>query len=192
MTKKTDDKKTKDSDKDLANEEAKKKAAEAAEEEDEESTDEDEEEDEEDDEEDEEEEEAAPAKASAKPERKRHRHEEYLEGDDESRAPAEDPTWWAPHVVLGVLVVPEVGHGFEVLVGHRTAIGVVGADRPELGFEVADTDPEREAPAAVGRLRPRPSCLQAVQRELRAENGCAGGIDHHTLHIAGDLRAEHS
>ena len=48
-------------------------------------------------------------------------------------------------VVLGMLVVPQVLHRVEELVGHGAALGEVGADRPELGLEVADTDAEREA-----------------------------------------------
>lgn len=122
MTKKTDDKNTKDDDKDLENEEADNESEEDEDEEDEESSD--EEEDEED--EDEEDEEAAPAKASAsKPgESRRPRHEEYLSGDEAPGAQAEDPTWWAPHAVLGVLVLLGV-------------LGFLGVFNKALGFLAA-------------------------------------------------------
>ena len=51
-------------------------------------------------------------------------------------------------VELGVLVVPEVVHRVEVLVGDRAPVLVVGADRAELGFEVPDADTQRHPAVA--------------------------------------------
>jgi len=101
MAKKTDEKSKVSLDKDLDRKKAVEEE-EVDEEEDEEDEDEDDEdEDDEDDEEDDRD--AVPARADDR----RHRHAVADDDDDdEVQAPAEeDPTWWAPHAVLGVLVV---------------------------------------------------------------------------------------
>jgi parvulin-like peptidyl-prolyl isomerase len=120
MTKKTDDKAKKDDEKDLDKEEL-----ENEEDEDEEDEDEEEEDEEEEDEEEEEDAKAAPAKPV---DRRRPRHEEYLAGGDTTGADTEDPAWWAPHAVLGVLV----------LLGVLGFLGVfnkaIGAIAPKLGL----------------------------------------------------------
>jgi len=54
---------------------------------------------------------------------------------ERGRSPGETP------VVLRVFVAPQRVRRIEVLVGHRTALGEVGADGAELRFEVARADP---------------------------------------------------
>src|SRR5262249_58951668 len=50
-------------------------------------------------------------------------------------------------VVFGVLVVPQRVHRIEVFVGHRAALGEVGAEGAELRLEVAGSDAEHDATA---------------------------------------------
>ena len=66
-----------------------------------------------------------------------------------------------------VLVVPEVLHRVEELVRDCTSVGEVGADRTELGFEVADADAEDR----TGRRRGRRGSRSASP----ARPGCAAG-----------------
>ncbi len=63
-------------------------------------------------------------------------------------------------VKFRMVVVPEVLHRVEILVGDRAAILEVGADRAELGLEIAHTDAEH-----------RPAVAQHVEgRELLREH----------------------
>lgn len=121
MAKKTDDKSsTKKDDEDLDREDA------ADEDEDEEEDEADEEEDEEEDDEDEEEVDrnAVAAKAAKADARHRHAHDDD-DDDDDAVAPAEeDPSWWAPHAVLGVLVVVGILGFFGVF---NKALGFIAA-----------------------------------------------------------------
>jgi hypothetical protein len=147
MTKKTDDKAKKDDEKDLDKEEL-----ENEDEEDEEDEDEDEEDEDEEDEE-EEEAKAAPAKPV---DRRRPRHEEYLAGGDTKPADAEDPAWWAPHAVLGVLV----------LLGVLGFLGVfnkaVSAIAPKLGGG-ADTTTATAPTSKAASQTPTPPAPQQAQ-----------------------------
>ena len=79
-------------------------------------------------------------------------------------------------VVLGMLVVPEVLEGVEELVAHGAALGEVGADRPELGFEVADTDAEREA-ATTEHVDARHLLRQHDRVSLREDHDAGGETD---------------
>ena len=79
-------------------------------------------------------------------------------------------------VVLGMLVVPEVLQRIEELVRHGAALGEVGTDRPELGLEVADTDPEREA-APTQHVDARRLLRQHDRIALREDHDAGGQAD---------------
>src|SRR5258706_15968592 len=71
-------------------------------------------------------------------------------------------------VGLRVLVVPEVMHRVEELVGCRGAMLEVGSDGTELRFEIADTDSERE-PARAQHVEARDLLGQYAGVALRKE-----------------------
>lgn len=144
MAKKTEEKGSTKNDKDLEKEAA------VDEEEDEEEADDEEDEDEEDEEE--ERDEAVTAKP-AKDERRHHRpaaHDEH--DDDDDGAEEEDATWWAPHAVLGVLV----------LIG---VLGFFGVFNKVLGFMAAKPSGATTETATVPPATPKPGSEQAKPQQ---------------------------
>jgi parvulin-like peptidyl-prolyl isomerase len=146
MAKKTDEKSKVSLDKNLD----RKKAVEEEEVDEEEDEDEDYEDEDEDEDDDDE---AVPAKASDR----RHRPHAHDDDDDEARAPAEeDPSWWAPHAVLGVLVVVGI-------------LGFFGVFNKVLGFLAAtpggipSNDTSTSQPASKPATQPTQPAQQQQQ-----------------------------
>lgn len=128
MAKKIDEKSSTKNDKDLE----RKKAAE------EEELDEEEDEEEDEEDEDEEDEAAVPAKADDRRHRA-HAPADDDDDDDDAEAPAEeDPTWWAPHAVLGVLVVVGILGFFGVF---NKVLGFLAATPAGVASETTTAQP---------------------------------------------------
>jgi hypothetical protein len=166
MTKKTDEKGTKD-DKDLdkeaaaAKEDEEESEEDASDEEDEEESDEDED-DEEDEDEDDEPEEAVTAKP-AKDERRQHRPVAHADDDDddEDEVVEEDPTWWAPHAVLGTLVLIGVLGFFGVF---NKALGFLAAPMSAPTDTTTTTTPTTKAADQAKPQQPQQGQAQQPQQ----------------------------
>ncbi|NUQ79839.1 MAG: peptidylprolyl isomerase [Polyangiaceae bacterium] len=176
MAKKTDEKSSTKHDKDLD----RKKAAEE-EEVDEEEDEEEDEEDEEEDEEDEEDDDAVPAKAEDRRHRA-HAHDED-DDDDEAEAPAaeEDPTWWAPHAVLGLLVFVGI-------------LGFFGVFNKALGFLAATpggvkSEAPASQPATPTQQQAKPSQPQPMQQQQPQPPREMFGAKHLLVMYKGSRRA---
>lgn len=161
MTKKTEEKGSGKSKEELEKENAAEEEEDEGEEEEEDEGDEEEDEDEGDDEEEDEEDEEDDAEEAvdAKPAKDARRHRPEHEESDHSAGgeDEEDPTWWAPHLVLGVLILLGILGFFGVF---NKTLGFLAA-KPAQGTEQPATKPETNKAAEAPKTPPQQPPQQA-------------------------------